>query len=183
MIEKDTNLSKFISLLLRHHPGKLKLHMDNHGWVSVAELIEKLNKFRYFGFVTVERIENIVETDNKRRYDLQFFNNDLQIRANQGHSLMWVDLGLQEVKPFDILYHGTGYKYVKSINKKGIVKKTRQYVHLSASNEYAEKVGMRHGTPFVYKINAKQMYEDGCIFYLSKNGVWLTEYVDPKYFL
>lgn len=183
MIEKDTNLSKFISLLLRHHPEKLKLNMDVHGWVSVSELIEKLNKFHYFGIVTVERIANIVETDDKHRYDLQFFNNELWIRANQGHSLMWIDLGLQEVEPLDVLYHGTGYKYVRSINNKGIVKKSRQFVHLSAFFEYAKKVGMRHGKPFVYKIDAKRMYYDGITFYLSKNGVWLTDYVDPKYFI
>ena len=42
-------------------------------------------------------------------------------------------------------------------------------------------VGVRHGHVRVFEINAKQMHEDGIKFYLSKNGVWLTDYVDTKY--
>ena len=33
----------------------------------------------------------------------------------------------------------------------------------------------------MHTINAKKMYEDGIKFYLSNNGVWLTDYVDVKY--
>ena len=30
-------------------------------------------------------------------------------------------------------------------------------------------------------IDARQMAEDGHRFFLSRNGVWLTDYVDVKY--
>jgi putative RNA 2'-phosphotransferase len=59
----------------------------------------------------------------------------------------------------------------------------RLYVHLSDNKDTALAVGKRHGKPIFIVIDAKHMYEDGCKFYLSNNGVWLTEKVDPKYFL
>ncbi len=67
--------------------------------------------------------------------------------------------------------------------KEGIKKQRRNYVHLSQNENIAIMVGKRHGTPFVIQINAKQMSEDGIKFYQSKNKVWLTEYIDPKYFI
>lgn len=60
---------------------------------------------------------------------------------------------------------------------------SRQYVHLSKDKETAEAVGKRHGKPIILSINAKKMSEDNISFYLSENGVWLTNYVDPKYIL
>ena len=42
------------------------------------------------------------------------------------------------------LYHGTALKYKDGIDKKGLISKTRQYVHLSQDIETAKAVGMRH---------------------------------------
>ena len=57
----------------------------------------------------------------------------------------------------------------------------RQYVHLSFDYDTAVKVGERHGNPVVLEINSKLMYEKGIKFFISENGVWLTEYVSPEY--
>ena len=43
------------------------------------------------------------------------------------------------------------------------------------------KVGQRHGKPVVLRIQSGPMHRDGCPFYLSTNGVWLTDHVPPKY--
>ena len=63
----------------------------------------------------------------------------------------------------------------------GIEKRNRQHVHLSHELDTAKKVGSRHGKPVILHIDSKKMYEEGIAFYLSKNGVWLTDYVDIKY--
>ncbi len=55
-------------------------------------------------------------------------------------------------------------------------------VHLSADRETAVNVGRRHGKPVVYEVYAGRMHEDGYLFYLSENGVWLTKQVPVKYF-
>lgn len=123
-------------------------------------------------------LEKIVKEDSKQRYS--FNGEKTLIRANQGHSID-VDVELEECIPPGILYHGTGIKYCNSINKEGLISKNRVYVHLSKDVETAINVGSRHGEPFVYKIKAKEMYNDGYRFFLSKNGVWLTKEVPAMY--
>ena len=92
-----------------------------------------------------------------------------------------MDVELEEVLPPDTLYHGTAKSFLDSIMEGGIVKGNRLYVHLSGTEETAINVGKRHGEPVVLVIDAKKMVEDGYRFFLSRNGVWLTDYVDPKY--
>ena len=174
MGEKD-NIGKFISLILRHHPEAIGIKLDEHGWARTEELIAGVAKTRPFD---MQRLEEIVRTDSKQRYS---FNEDKTlIRANQGHSIP-VDVELKQKTPPDVLWHGTGEKYVESINKMGLIPKSRLYVHLSKDYETAKTVGSRHGKPVVYRVNAKQMAEDGYPFYLSVNGVWLTKEVPVQY--
>jgi len=123
-------------------------------------------------------LEEIVRTDNKQRY---FFNEDRTlIRANQGHSIP-VDVELEEKQPPQYLYHGTADRFLDSIMAEGLKPMSRLYVHLSADEETAVKVGKRHGKPIVLKIRAEEMWKEGVKFYLSQNGVWLTKYIDKKY--
>ena len=168
-------VSKFISLILRHKPETIGISMDEHGWANVDELLAGIQK----SFdITPEMLDEIVRTDSKQRYA---FNEDKSlIRANQGHSIP-VDVELEEKEPPEFLWHGTGKKYVDSIDKQGLIPKSRLYVHLSVDDETAKKVGKRHGEPILYHVKAKQMYKDGYKFYLSVNGVWLTAEVPLKY--
>ncbi|MEE0080732.1 MAG: RNA 2'-phosphotransferase [Catenibacterium mitsuokai] len=59
--------------------------------------------------------------------------------------------------------------------------RTRIYVHLSQDIETAMTVGSRHGKPYVFTIDTKQMYEDGYKFYLSENNIYLTKIIPTKY--
>ena len=171
------SISRYMSLILRHKPEVIGITIDEHGWANVEELIQGIAKNNP-GF-NKEILEEIVQTDNKQRYS---FNDDKTlIRANQGHSIP-VDVELEEKEPPKILYHGTGEKYIASIDQNGLIPKSRLYVHLSKDVETAKAVGKRHGKEVVYSINSEQMYKDGYKFYLSKNGVWLTKRVPMKYF-
>ena len=166
---------KFIALILRHKPEVIGITIDKHGWADVNELIAGINKKQPFSMADLEKI---VETDNKQRYS---FNGDKsRIRANQGHSIK-VDVELDEAMPSDTLYHGTGEKYASSIIVQGLISKSRLYVHLTQNIETAISVGKRHGDPIIFCIDCKSMVEDGYKFYLSANGVWLTEKVPAKY--
>ena len=123
-------------------------------------------------------LEEIVRTDKKQRYS---FNEDKTLsRANQGHFTP-VDVELEQKTPPEILYHGTGEKYASSIEKQGLIPKSRLYVHLSSDYDTAVKVGSRHGKPVVYTVAAGEMQKNGHVFYLSVNGVWLTESVPLQY--
>ena len=169
------NISKYISLILRHKPETIGITLDEHGWANVDELLKGVSR-KYP--LTSEELDEIVATDEKQRYS---FNDDgTLIRANQGHSIQ-VDVELAEVRPPEFLYHGTGEKYVSSIDRHGLIPKTRLYVHLSGDYETAVKVGSRHGKPVVYRILAGQMADAGITFYRSVNGVWLTKRVPREY--
>lgn len=174
-IEKK-KISKFLSLILRHQPETIGLKLDENGWADVEELRAKSAQKRIY--FTPEELDEVVETNNKKRFA---FNEDkTQIRASQGHSIN-IDLSLEDVQPPDFLYHGTAEANISSILEKGIEKRTRQHVHLSADKETATKVGMRHGKPVILTIRTGKMFEEGILFYLSANGVWLTDFVDAKY--
>lgn len=173
-MSKNT-VSKFISLILRHRPETIGISLDEHGWADVGELIEGVSKTHHLDMQT---LEEIVRSDSKQRYS--FSEDKRLIRANQGHSIP-VDVELKQTAPPDILFHGTGKKSMRSIEKEGLLPMSRLYVHLSKDVKTAKTVGSRHGTPIVYKVRAGAMARDGYKFYLSENGVWLTKRVPVEY--
>ncbi len=161
---------KHLAFLLRHDK---KYKFDEHGWREVSDLTEN------HGY-TMEELEEIVSTNDKQRYE--FSGDRKKIRARQGHSIH-VDVELQETIPPDVLFHGTAITALDSIMQQGLLKGNRLYVHLSSTKETATNVGKRHGKPVILRIDAKKMHEDGIKFYLSRNGVWLTDFVDVKYII
>ena len=157
MNQKDT--SKLIALILRHKPETIGIHLDEHGWANVDELVDGIAKTQMFDR---EMLEKIVYTDEKQRYS---FNEDKTlIRANQGHSIP-VDVELKKKMPPDILWHGSGEKYTDSIEMQGLNPKSRLYVHLSGDLDTARKVGSRHGKPVIYEVAAGAMQADGYAFF------------------
>ena len=58
-------ISKFLSLVLRHNPGKIGLRLDPNGWADVDELIQKANRFGvHFDRPMLEKV--VAENDKKR---------------------------------------------------------------------------------------------------------------------
>jgi len=167
--------SRFLSMILRHKPEEIGITLDEHGWAEVPALLAGMNKTHP---VDMALLEEIVRTDNKQRYS---FNEDhTKIRANQGHSVQ-VDVELAPTQPPKYLYHGSAEKYEASIDAQGLLPRSRLYVHLSADYDTAVTVGKRHGRPVVYQVAAGEMAENGFVFYLSVNGVWLTKQVPAAY--
>lgn len=177
MNEKHTKeLSKFLSLVLRHAPETIKLNLDSNGWAMVTELLKQCNAFQKK--IDLESLEHIVETNDKKRFT---FNSDkTKIRASQGHSIS-VDLDIKPVIPPNVLFHGTVEKFIEAIKIEGLQKRSRQHVHLSKDMGTAIKVATRRGKPIILTINSQQMQQDGFVFYCSENGVWLTDFVPVTY--
>lgn len=173
-MKKDlVSMGKFLSLLLRHKPEEIGLKLDEHGWALVQDIVAK-------SYLTSDDIKNIVATNNKKRYE--FSEDGLRIRAVQGHSVE-VDLEYTPSVPPTVLYHGTQRKvYDDFIFDGGIKKMSRQHVHLSPDKDTAKIVAKRRkGEIIIIFVKALKMHEDGYKFYLSKNGVWLTDYVPSHY--
>ncbi len=177
MDKRQVRISRFLSLVLRHRPEAIGLELDEAGWARVPELIRLAREHGRELSETV--IREVVENNDKRRFSLS--DDGSRIRARQGHSLR-VDLGLEPAAPPEVLFHGTATRFLDSILRRGLVKGKRQHVHLSADEVTARAVGRRHGGPVVLRIEAGRMHADGHAFYLSENGVWLTDHVPIDYF-
>ena len=177
MNTKNTvKISKFLSLVLRHKPQTIGLQLDKQGWADTQELIDKCNEFGKK--IDRKTLIHVVETNNKKRFS---FNEDgSRIRASQGHSIK-IDLGYTPLQPPTVLYHGTATRFLSSIWEKGLIKKDRHHVHLSADKETAQKVGARHGKPVILLIDALEMHRQGHAFFKSENDVWLTERVPNQF--
>jgi putative RNA 2'-phosphotransferase len=171
-----TRHSIFLSLVLRHKPEEIGITLDANGWANVDELLNGMNLLGRV--LTRELLEQIVADDEKQRY--VFSEDGTRIRASQGHSIL-VDLQLKQAEPPEFLYHGTASRFFAQIQQEGLKPLSRQYVHLSKDTETAAKVGSRHGQAIILIVFAQQMHNDGLPFYLSDNGIWLTQHVAPKY--
>ncbi len=169
-------VSKKMSYLLRHHPEDAYLTMDENGWVSTRALLEYLIISHLAPDMSV--IEEVVADNNKKRFE--FSEDKTRIRAVQGHSVA-IDLELEATEPPVMLFHGTARNFMHLIVRQGISRMGRNHVHLSDNQDTAREVGGRHGKPYVMCIFAKEMWNVGRPFYLSKNGVWLTDNVPVEF--
>jgi putative RNA 2'-phosphotransferase len=174
--EQQKRISKRLSLHLRHEPETLGLTLEPGGWVNVDDLIKGFSKTHFN--ITREQLETIVRENDKQRFS--FDETGKKIRANQGHSTE-VDLQLEPQTPPDILYHGTAQNVLEAILREGLKRMARHHVHLSTDKEMMLKVGGRHGKPILLKVKAKEMQGAGHKFYLSANGVWLTDEVPAEF--
>ena len=172
-----TSTSKFLSLVLRHQPEVIGMQLDPEGWLPIDELIENAN--RKGNELSLELLHEVVASCEKKRFSLS--DDGLKIRANQGHSVPDVELNLEPVTPPNQLFHGTVAAFMESIREQGLLKRSRNHVHLSADIETAKKVGARRGKPLILTIRTEAMHESGHSFYLSANGVWLTDAVPAQF--
>ncbi len=168
-----TSTSKFLSLVLRHQPEIIGMQLDAEGWLPIDQLIENAN--RHGKSLTLDLLHEVVASCEKKRFSLS--DDGLKIRANQGHSVPDVELNLQPLVPPCELYHGTLAIFLESIRQQGLLKRSRNHVHLSADVETAKKVGSRRGKPVILTVRAEEMHQAGYRFYQSANGVWLADCV------
>lgn len=180
-IKSREKTSIHISYLLRHAPEAAGLDMDQHGWVSVSQLISNVNASGKTQ-LTVELLKEIVDTDSKGRY--RFSPDGKRIKACQGHSISWVTPELEVRTPPEYLYHGTTTDALQDIMKSGaILRMSRHAVHMQAdiSKAWQSAERRKNKTPVVLKIAAGKMSKTGTEFSISENGVWFCERIPTEY--
>lgn len=164
--------SKHLSLVLRHDPTSVGLTLDAAGWVEVEKLLPAMR-------FTRAQLDEVVHENNKKRFE--FSSDGKMIRASQGHSVD-VDLGYEEKTPPTRLYHGTSKDLLDILMREGLRKMARHHVHLSPDVDTALIVARRRKNSIVLEVFAQTMVGEGHKFYLSTNGVWLTDHVPPGRF-
>lgn len=173
-------LSKFLALLLRHHPERFGLQLDESGWASLPKVMDILARLPNFQWVDRSDVMHVVRQgtgDGKKRFRIE----DDRIRALYGHSL---DQHVQyrPVRPPARLYHGTSPGAISTIARQGLKPMGRQYVHLSPDRETAVDVGARHAArPVVISVRAQEADGAGITFYHPEEGVYLSQPIPPTF--
>lgn len=206
----DVYISKTLSWLLRHGAVKEKLNIDSEGFVNVEEILNTKNFNRKY---VLDDIVRVVETNDKKRFDLRTFNGVLKIRAVQGHTLKVVvclmtyercfnfnffrqvvnSLELEEItdeSEINDVIHGTYYKFWESIKKNGLSRMTRNHIHFACGlpSDNCVISGIRKTCQIYIYVDFKSALKTGIKFYKSMNNVILSSgdesgCIDTKYFL
>jgi putative RNA 2'-phosphotransferase len=174
--KRRTAASKFLSYVLRHEPAAVGISLDSGGWVAIDVLLDACAKNGRR--LSRADLEEIVTTSPKQRFAVSA--DGQRIRANQGHSTV-VDLGYEPAEPPDVLFHGTVVRLFPSIRDKGLQRMERHHVHLSPDEATARAVGGRRGKPVILRIDARAMRDAGHVFFVTPNGVWLTDEVPSSF--
>ncbi|KZT09829.1 uncharacterized protein LAESUDRAFT_721983 [Laetiporus sulphureus 93-53] len=193
----ETRMSKTLSWMLRHGAKSEGLVMRSDGYVRVDDLLKR-PKMKDLNF---EMLQEIVKNDNKNRYNLLSEPDRSSdspegiwwIRANQGHSIKSVALDLQPINsPADIstgiAVHGTSTKAWEYIRSQGLSKMNRNHIHLAQGVPGSGVIsGMRASSQLLIYVDVQKALDAGIKFYLSANGVVLTEgdengFLSPEFF-
>jgi len=176
--EELDRLSRTMAGVLRHFPERFDLKMDSHGFVSLRDFVNALQrKQRRYHWVRPHHIVAIIETDNKGRYEFR----DGMIRATYAHSFQ-VDLDLPAGGTPDRLYYPTTPEEVEIVLEVGLKPSDRTMVHLSKGIGDAVNAGrVRTENPVILEIDSKEAAADGIIIQKAGRTVYLTTDVPPKY--
>lgn len=114
-VDKKVQISKTLAYLLRHGAEKEKLAIGSDGYVKLDDIMKR-HEFKY---VTVEQIMEIVNNNDKKRFEVctKPDENGLNckfIRAVQGHSISKIQdeellepLKPEDLKQYPVIVHGT----------------------------------------------------------------------------
>lgn len=169
--------------MLRHGAVKEGLNIKSNGFIKVDELLNK-SLCNY----TVDDIKRVVKNNNKQRFTLDNNNGVLEIKANQGHSILEItdlNLNILDCIESDII-HGTYSRYWPKIKREGLSRMKRNHIHFAKGLNFVN--GLRQNAELFIYINFEKAKRDGLIFFESDNGVILCAgnskgFIDRKYFL
>ncbi|AYV78711.1 MAG: phosphotransferase KptA/Tpt1, partial [Edafosvirus sp.] len=180
--------SKFLTYVLRHNGVDMGLKFDSAGFTSIDDILA----MRDMSGINKAELESIVKNNDKQRFTIK----DDMIRANQGHSGKVaacikpeeIFTRINDASEIPVCVHGTTKASWKLIEKLGLSKMERQFIHLAIGSPGEEKVisGMRNHSPVRIHIDVEKAMEAGIIFYFSDNNVILTDGINgiipPEYF-
>ncbi|CAK7913323.1 tRNA 2'-phosphotransferase [[Candida] anglica] len=191
--KREVQISKALSLLLRHSAVKENIEIDQDGFVLLDTILNH-NRIKTHK-ATLEEIKSIVENNDKKRFRIETRGDQLYICANQGHTIKEVGEGnltqLVNLEDFpSVIIHGTYKKHLPLIMKTGLSRMGRNHIHFTFEETNESKVisGMRKGCNALIYLDIPKCIESGLQFYKSSNNVILCAgndkgFISPDLFL
>ncbi|XP_054800231.1 uncharacterized protein LOC129304558 [Prosopis cineraria] len=194
--DKIDALGRLLTRILRHMASELNLNMRSDGFVKVNDLL-KLNMKTFANIPlkshTIDDVREAVRKDNKQRFSLIEENEELLIRANQGHTITAVETEnllkpILSAEEIPVCVHGTYRRNLNSILESGLKRMKRLHVHFSCGLPTDGEVisGMRRDVNVLIFLDVRKALDEGMKLYISENKVILTEgfegVVPVKYF-
>lgn len=186
---RDIKLSKVLSWILRHGATREGIAISDDGYINLNIILNHASFSKY----TISDILRVVETNDKQRFSLRKHpvTDELEIKANQGHSIKVPDIDLRPLEYNDstVVVHGTYLRNWELIKEKGLNRMTRNHIHFACGEPGNANVisGIRHNCEVYIYLNARKLLEDGIPLYMSPNQVILCPgndegIIHPKYF-
>lgn len=170
-------LSMKMSKALRHNAVKMGLNMGTDGNVSVDELLAH----QMFRGYTMDNIRNVVNSNDKKRFELSEVDGTLLIRAVQGHTIKTISdaellTEIQDASEVPVCIHGTYKACLPLILENGLNKMQRNHIHMAAGLPGEDGVisGMRKSCQVLIYVDVAAAMGAGVVFYRASNGVILT---------
>lgn len=174
-----SEVSRVVSHALRHEPARYGIELDEDGWASLDELVAALRKQGpRWSELDRDKVVRVITASSARRHELR----GNWIRALYGHSFER-RLTRSPQQPPEVLFHGTASSTLDGIiDSGGLYPAGRQYVHLSADRNTADRVGRRKASePELLTVLALEAWRAGILFYPAGETVWLTEHIPTRF--
>ncbi len=172
------HIGRVLTGILRHFPERYGLTMDEHGWVSLPQIVRAISqRHRGYQWLRVHHLVAIAETDAKGRYEVR----DDRIRATYAHTVD-VQLDLPTDRVPDLLYYPVTEEEAPIVLEVGLRPSDRKKVHLSKTAEDARAAGsVRTPQPVILEVDTRAARAAGLVIMRAGTTVFLIDSVPPEY--
>ena len=172
------HIGRVLTGILRHFPERYGLTMDEHGWVSLPQIVRAISqRHRGYHWLRVHHLVAIAETDAKGRYEVR----DDRIRATYAHTVD-VQLDLPTDRVPDMLYYPVTEEEAPIVLEVGLRPSDRKKVHLSKTAEDARAAGsVRTPQPVILEVDTRAARAAGLVIMRAGTTVFLIDSVPPEY--
>lgn len=179
--EADSMLIRRLALLLRHGTDRISLDIDRGGWASLDDVVSCLNdRSLSTGFwlpVTRHQLEHrLCQTPFVERFECL----KAQVRARYGHSLPHVVIGIESDPPMR-LFHVSCVWHLDAIAKVGLLRGTRNFVHLTSCPEYVRSLCETIPFPIKLVVESVLAATRGIGFRQATAHVWLAPCIPAEF--
>jgi putative RNA 2'-phosphotransferase len=174
------NLSKFLSYIFRHNPGRIGIELDSHGFskIPLDQLLQLIQEARNSPWINRKVLRALVLLDHKGRFEIR----NEAFRARYGHSIKGITIETTKSELPPTVYHGTNVSAYEQIKTEGVRPMGRNLVHLTSSLKDARVVGRRHkGELILLEIDVKTAISDGIEIWQAGTNVYVSKFIPPNY--